>query len=116
VGPLALLLREDFNGVYGEWGKQEMAGLRIRLTTLLVCLGVSGLLISGCSGSGLSASSTCSQFMNASQQAQETVVSQLAAKYDKPDYATPLGEPDVPYYCASNPNVTLGQFFSEATG
>lgn len=87
---------------------------RMRLATLLALSGVSGLLISGCNGSGLSASSTCSQFMDASQQAQESIISQLATKYDKPDYATPLGEPEVPYYCASNPNVTLGQFFSNA--
>jgi hypothetical protein len=53
--------------------------------------------------------------MNASEQAQESVISQLAAKYEKPDYATPLGEPDVPYFCASNPNTTLGQFFSQAS-
>ena len=92
-----------------------MTRLRIRLATLLAFAGVSGLLICGCSGSGLSASSTCSQFMDASQQAQEAIISQLAAKYDKPDYATPLGEPDVPYFCASNPNVTLGQFFLNAS-
>jgi hypothetical protein len=92
-----------------------MTRMRTRLVTLLAFLGITGLLISGCSGSGLSASSTCSQFMNASEQAQESVISQLAAKYEKPDYATPLGEPDVPYFCASNPNTTLGQFFSQAS-
>jgi hypothetical protein len=54
--------------------------------------------------------------MDASQQAQASIISQLATKYDKPDYATPLGEPEVPYYCASNPDVTLGQFFSNASG
>jgi hypothetical protein len=102
-------------GSFESWGYQEMTRLRIRLATLLVLVGGLGLLTSGCGSSGLSASSTCSQFMNASQQAQETVINQLAAKFDKPDYATPLGEPEVPYFCASNPSVTLGQFFSEAS-
>lgn len=62
----------------------------------------------------LSASSTCQEFMNASPAAQVSIVDSLAAQYHKPDYATPLGEPDVPYYCASNPSVTLGQFFENA--
>lgn len=62
----------------------------------------------------LSASSTCQDFMNASPEAQVSVVDSLAAQYHKPDYATPLGEPDVPYYCAANPSVTLGQFFEHA--
>jgi len=52
--------------------------------------------------------------MSASPQAQQTVVDQLAQQYNKPDYATPLGSPEVPYYCSSNPNVTLGEFFERA--
>ncbi len=74
-----------------------------------------GLLVSGCAGSSLSASSTCSEFMQASPQDQQQVVSELATQYQKPDFATPLGEPEVPYYCAANPTVTLGQFFSKAS-
>ena len=52
--------------------------------------------------------------MAASPQDQQTIVDQLAQQYDKPDYATPLGSPEVPYYCTSNPNVTLGEFFKHA--
>lgn len=88
---------------------------RVRGAGLLIAFGITGSLVSACNGSGLSASSTCSQFMGASTQDQSTVVSQLATQYHKPDYATPLGEPDVPYFCASNPNVTLGHFFLEAS-
>lgn len=73
-----------------------------------------GLSFASCNGSSLSASSTCSQFMAASPQDQQTIVDQLAQQYDKPDYATPLGSPEVPYYCTSNPNVTLGEFFKHA--
>ena len=47
-------------------------------------------------------------------QAQQTAVEKLAAQYDKPDYATPLGMPEVPYYCSANPSATLGYFFSHA--
>jgi hypothetical protein len=65
-------------------------------------------------GGGLSANSTCQDFLNSSPAAQQAIVDSLAAQYNKPDYTTPLGEPDVPYYCASNPSTTLGQFFANA--
>jgi hypothetical protein len=81
----------------------------------LLLLTSSGTMLTACGGSGLSASSTCSAFMAASPGAQQQVTDQLAAQYDKPDYATPLGAPEVPYYCASNPNTTLGQFFQKAS-
>jgi hypothetical protein len=88
---------------------------KVRGAGLLIAFAITGSLISACNGSALSASSTCSQFMAASAQDQETVVDQLATQYQKPDFATPLGQPDVPYFCASNPNVTLGHFFAQAS-
>ena len=63
---------------------------------------------------GLSANTTCQEFLNSSPAAQQTIIENLAARYHKPDYVTPLGEPEVSYYCASNPSVTLGQFFANA--
>jgi len=86
-----------------------------RSALVAVTLSSLGLVVTSCQGAGLSASSTCKDFLGASASDQQQVVSQLAGQYDKPDFATPLGEPDVPYYCASNPNVTLGQFFSHAS-
>ncbi|MGH9089953.1 MAG: hypothetical protein ACRDZR_01010 [Acidimicrobiales bacterium] len=87
------------------------------LSTLLVAMLVAagGALLSACGSTALSASSTCQDFMKASPTAQQQVISQLASQYHKPSYATPLGEPEVPYYCADNPNVTLGDFFSHAS-
>jgi hypothetical protein len=82
----------------------------------VIAAGLSALSIAACGGSGLSASSTCSDFMNASSSDQQAIIDQLAGQYNKPDYTTPLGEPEVPYYCSSNPNVTLGQFFQNAQG
>jgi hypothetical protein len=76
-------------------------------------LALTAILLSGCS-SGLSSSSTCKDFLNAPQSDQAAIVSKLAGQYNKPDYATPLGAPEVPYYCASNPSVTLGDFFQRA--
>jgi hypothetical protein len=54
--------------------------------------------------------------MNASPSDQQAIVDTLASQYHKPDYTTPLGSPEVPYYCTSNPSVTLTQFFENAQG
>jgi hypothetical protein len=69
--------------------------------------------VAGC-GSGLSESSSCSDYLGAPGDQQQSVVQQLAGKYRKPDYATPLGMPEVAYYCAGSPNTTLKQFFEAA--
>jgi hypothetical protein len=87
--------------------------MKLRTLTVGLVMVICATALAGC-GSSLSASSTCQDFLNASPSAQQQVVDQLAAQYRKPDYATPLGEPEVPYFCASNPSVTLGQFFAEA--
>jgi hypothetical protein len=70
--------------------------------------------LSSCGAGGLSASSTCQDFMNASAQNQQSIIDKLASQYNKPDYTSPLGAPEVPFYCSSHPTVTLGQFFANA--
>jgi hypothetical protein len=85
-----------------------------KVGALAMPLAVLSLLGIGCGGSSLSASSSCKDFMAASALEQHEVVDQLSSHYDKPAYSTPLGEPEVPYYCTSSPSVTLGQFFQKA--
>ena len=88
---------------------------KVRTAVAVVALTSMGLVVSSCQGGGLTASSTCQDFLNASPSDQSQVVTQLAGHYDKPEYATPLGAPEVPYYCSANPTVTLGQFFAHAS-
>ncbi len=71
-----------------------------------------GLVLCGCAPSGLNGASTCKEFMNSSQKEQYDVVSKLASEYKKPSYATPLGRPNIPYYCAASPNLTLDRLFA----
>jgi hypothetical protein len=88
--------------------------MRRRAASMMcVAIGVGTVLISGC-GSGLSASSTCKDFSEASFEEQAKVISSLSSKYDTPAYTTPLGEPEVGYYCASSPDTTLETFFAQA--
>lgn len=96
-----------------RWGKTWVAGL------LLISIVV---LVSACGGnSGLSASSSCKDFGNAKPEEQVEVISKLATEYRTPELTTPLGEPDVAYACASEPEMTLETFFkgfhkNEASG
>jgi hypothetical protein len=89
-----------------------------KINVLAAALVAMSLLGTGCAGSvlgsGLSASSSCKDFTAASASEQHEVIDQLSSHYDKPAYATPLGEPEVPFYCSSSPSVTLGQFFQKA--
>jgi hypothetical protein len=75
---------------------------------------ISTLSLNACGVGGLSGASTCQDFMKASGTEQHEVVDQLASHYRKPAYTTPLGEPEVPYYCSANPSTTLEQFFQKA--
>jgi hypothetical protein len=71
--------------------------------------------IVGCGGGGLSASSSCKDFAEASLEEQHEAISSLSSKYDTPDYTTPIGEPEIGYYCASSPETTLEEFFEHAS-
>jgi hypothetical protein len=72
---------------------------------VLLCFLILGL--TSCSGS-LSASSSCKDFLNASQSAQVQAIDKIAAAENAPDATTPLGMPNVSYLCAGNPSQTLG--------
>ncbi len=72
------------------------------------------LFVAGCGG-GLSAGSSCKDFSEASFEEQHEVIGSLSSKSGTPAYTSPLGEPEVGYYCAGNPETTLEQFFEQAS-
>lgn len=79
----------------------------------MMCLALSAPLVSGCGSSGLSANSSCQDFLNAGPQDQDAAVSRLAGDLHAPDAVTPLGRPNVNYLCANEPNMTLGEAISK---
>lgn len=81
---------------------------------LVIGIALVAITAAGCGG-GLSASSSCKDFSEASPQEQTEAISSLSSKYNTPDYTSPLGEPEVGYYCASSPETTLGEFFEHAS-
>lgn len=74
---------------------------------------VAVLALTACAPSGLSGSSTCTDFLAASADEQYEIVSTLATQYRKLDYTTPLGRPNIPYYCSNAPNMKLDALFSK---
>ena len=97
-----------------EKGNHKLSRYRTAAVTALASAAFA-LSLAGC-GAGLSGSSTCKDYLGASSQDQQTIVEKLAAQYQKPDYATPLGFPEVAYWCASEPSATLDHFFQIASG
>lgn len=92
------------------------AWLRAKAVLLLVCLAALGLLagLTAC-GSGLTADSSCKDFLNAPIEDQDEAVSSIAADVGAGNAVTPLGRPNIDYICANNPDETLGEAI-EATG
>jgi len=89
----------------------------MRLVQMLGTAVVIGVVIAGCGGSsGLSASSTCEDFSKASLEEQAEAISSLSSEFDTPEYASPLGSPEVGYYCSSNPETTLEALFKQEHG
>jgi hypothetical protein len=92
--------------------------MRRRITPFRLALAglATSLALSACGTSELTAASSCRDLLNAPASAQHEAIDRLSAQYRKPDFATPLGEPEVPYYCSANPGATLGAFFARAGG
>jgi hypothetical protein len=85
---------------------------RFRGMTLITLLAIGAAsMLTGCGSSGLSASSTCKDFMAASQEEQAQAISQLSSQFQTPEVATPLGSPSIAYTCSSNPDITLEDLF-----
>ena len=87
-----------------------------RLSVVAAATVLAGVSLGACGGSSLSASSSCRDFMNANATEQHEMIDQLASEYQKPDYTSPLGEPEVPYDCSANATNSLGYFFQHAEG
>lgn len=95
----------------------SLSGLMGRRPVLVLASVLSVLFATGCGllgDQGLTGASTCDEFIHASPQDQQAVTVALAGEYRKPDFATPLGIPAVPYFCAKYPDVTLDEFFASA--
>ncbi len=83
----------------------------VRGATFLGVLLIAAVLALSACGSGLTASSSCKDFMEASPEDQSSAISKLSSQFDTPEVATPLGSPNVAYTCSSNPDMSLEELF-----
>lgn len=88
-------------------------GFNVLLTLGLALVALTAL--TSCGGAGLSADSSCKDFLNASVEDQDQAVSSIAGDLEAANAVTPLGRPNVNYLCANDPDKTLGEAI-EATG
>ena len=59
------------------------------IAALVIGIALMAIAVAGCGGGGLSASSSCKDFSEASPQEQTEVISSLSSKYNTPDNTSP---------------------------
>ena len=73
--------------------------------------GGTALTLAAC-GTGLSADSSCADYMTAPRSQQDSVVSALASELGAANAVTPLGRPNVDYLCAGDGTLPLREAVS----
>jgi hypothetical protein len=77
---------------------------------------VLGAIANGIQGGGLTADSTCQQFLDTDQQTEDQAIVDIAAAKGLKGYGSPLALPAVRYNCSSEPNDKLGDVIEEFRG
>lgn len=81
---------------------------RLRSYAVAAALVAVTLPLAACGG-GLSADSSCRDFLEASPADQDAAVRSIAVDEGAQNAVTPLGRPNIDYLCAGNPDTTLGE-------
>lgn len=85
------------------------------IAVIAVVLLIKGLAAAA-GGSGLSASSTCTQFLNADEQTQQQALVNIALSKGIGGFGSPLALPEIQYECSSLPTMTLGALIERDKG
>jgi hypothetical protein len=97
--------------------KKNRAGAFVAIAVVAVVLVV--LLIKGIAatqGGGLTASSTCQNFLNADAQTQRQSLVDIALSKGIGGFGSPLALPEIQYECSSEPSMTLGAIVERDKG
>jgi hypothetical protein len=78
----------------------------------MVVLGGCCLIMAACGG-GLTANSSCTDYLNASSQDQNDAVESIAGQLHAGNAVTPLGRPNIDYLCTQEPTATLGHVIQQ---
>jgi hypothetical protein len=99
--------------------KKNHAGVFVGLglvAILVLVLIIKGLSAAQGGGSGLTASSTCQQFLNDDEQTQQQALVDVAMSKGIGGFGSPLALPEIQYECSSTPTMTLGAIVERDKG
>jgi hypothetical protein len=74
----------------------------------------SGLGITACTGGGITASTTCAQYLQQSQTDRYDDAVRLSAELHATDPGNPMWSMSLDSACGADPNMTLGQYFTHS--
>ncbi len=77
---------------------------------------VAGLGITACSGGGITASTTCAQYLQQPQTDRYDAAVRLSAELHSTDPGNPMWGMSLDSACGASLNMTLGQYFSHSAG
>jgi hypothetical protein len=104
--------------------KKSNAGAFVVLAVVaLVVIGIGVLITKGVLGamhgsrdSGLTASSTCQQFLNTDEQTEQQALVDIAMSKGIGGFGSPLALPEIRYECSSEPTMTMGAIIERDKG
>ncbi|MGW2717987.1 hypothetical protein [Streptomyces sp. NPDC001492] len=97
------------------FGRYVLIALAVLALLLLVFKGIPAV-IGGDSGDGLSASSTCKDFLNADQGTESQALVDIATSKGLGGFGSPLALPAIRYECSYHPSESLGAVIEQYKG
>lgn len=97
------------------FGRYVLIALAVLALLLLVFKGIPAV-IGGGSGDGLSASSTCKDFLNADQGTESQALVDIATSKGLGGFGSPLALPAIRYECSYHPSESLGAVIEQYKG
>jgi hypothetical protein len=92
-----------------------VAALVVIAIVLVIVKGLSAIL-KGSHDGGLTASSTCQQFLNTDEQTEQQALVDIAMSKGIGGFGSPLALPEIRYECSSEPTMTMGAIVERDKG
>ncbi|MEU6141314.1 hypothetical protein ABZ848_13215 [Streptomyces sp. NPDC047081] len=97
-------------------GRYVLMAVGVVVLLLLVFKGIPAVIGGGSGGDGLSASSTCKEFLNADQGTESQALVDIATSKGLGGFGSPLALPAIRYECSYHPSESLGAVIEQYKG
>ena len=91
-------------------------GLLVVVALIVILAKAVPALLRDAKSGGLSATSTCQQFLNADDGTEQQAIVDIAESYGEGGFGSPLALPEIRYECSGEPSVTLGSVIQQDRG